>query len=110
MWSVSDYQAFSGNSGLTAVTVPESVKSIGEYAFSSCGSLEKVTLSEGLESILPRAFAWCNDLKSINLPNSVREIADNAFEDNESLTCIVQEDSYAEDWRFWNDLKYTVAN
>ena len=36
--------AFYGCTGLKTVTIPNSVKSIGEYAFSGCMGLEEVTI------------------------------------------------------------------
>ncbi|MBP3369985.1 MAG: leucine-rich repeat domain-containing protein, partial [Clostridia bacterium] len=38
------YGAFSGCTGLTRVTIGDSVTSIGSYAFSGCSSLESITL------------------------------------------------------------------
>ena len=39
--------AFSGCSGLTSVTIPDSVTSIGDYAFSGCSGLTSIVVEDG---------------------------------------------------------------
>ena len=46
-----DRNAFYQNKTLTSLTIPSSVKSIGNYAFWGCDQLSSVTLHEGLLSI-----------------------------------------------------------
>ena len=42
--------------GLTSITIPNSVKSIGEYAFGSCGNLTSITCEA---STPPSGAYWC---------------------------------------------------
>jgi hypothetical protein len=49
-------KAFSGCTGLTSVTIPSSVTSIGIYAFSGCTNLTSVTLGASVTSIGDHAF------------------------------------------------------
>ncbi|MBP3689440.1 MAG: leucine-rich repeat domain-containing protein, partial [Bacteroidaceae bacterium] len=49
--------AFRNCSGLTSVTIPNSVTNIGGYAFSGCSSLTSVTLPDKLSSIGSYAFS-----------------------------------------------------
>ena len=69
---------------LTSITIPNSVKSIGEYAFAGCDSLKSVTIDKGVTDIGKSAFAYCG-LHSITIPNSVTSIGEHAFYDCDSL-------------------------
>ena len=94
-------KAFQYSSGLTSVTIPNTVKSIGDHAFEQTGlvsinipssvksigneafaysyDLESITLSEGLETIDVGAFSNCDRLTSIHIPSTVNSIGDGAF-------------------------------
>ena len=62
--------AFGDCTGLTSVTIPNSVTSIGDYAFQNCTGLTEVTIGNSVTSIGRGAFRNCNNLKSvINLSN-----------------------------------------
>ena len=51
--------AFYGCSGLTSLTIPSGVTSIGEWAFSGCSGLTSLTLPSGVTSIGNDAFRYC---------------------------------------------------
>src|SRR6185295_14131249 len=57
--------AFSGNTGLTSLTLPDSVTGIPEYAFYYCTNLASVTIGKSLTRIDPSAFAYCDSLRSV---------------------------------------------
>ena len=63
-------EAFYGCSGLTAVTIPNSVTSIGNYAFSGCSGLTAVTIGNSVTSIGSEAFYGANLKKTIWLTNT----------------------------------------
>ena len=67
--SIGDY-AFYGCSGLTSVTIPNSVTSIGYSAFSDCISLTSVIIGSGVLSIGSDAFRNTNLKKTIWLTNT----------------------------------------
>ena len=62
-----DSYAFYRCSGLTSVTIPESVTSIGQYAFGSCSNLTSVTIPESVTSIGTYAFSGCSGLTSVHI-------------------------------------------
>ena len=80
--------AFSGCSGLTSVTIPNSVTSIGGYAFRGCSRLTSVTIPNSVTSIGEFAFSGCSGLTSVTIPNSVTSIGDYAFCDCSGLTSV----------------------
>ena len=64
MTSIGVY-AFEECTGLTSVTIPDSVKSIGYRAFNGCTKLTSVTIGNGVTSIGYRAFDGCIGLTSV---------------------------------------------
>ena len=86
--SIDEY-AFQSCSGLTSVTIPNSVTSIGYGAFLDCSGLTSVTIPNSVTSIGYLAFWDCSGLTSITIPNSVTSIGDAAFRYCSSLTTIV---------------------
>ena len=85
--SIGEY-AFESCSGLTSVTIPDSVTSFGNSAFFSCGGLTSVTMPNSVTSIGDYAFSWCSGLTSVTIPNSVTSIGDCAFYECSGLTSI----------------------
>ena len=57
--------AFSGCSGLTSVSIPDSVTSIGNEAFRGCSRLTSVTIPDSLTSIGESVFANCPRMASV---------------------------------------------
>ena len=80
--------AFSGCSGLTSVTIPDSAKEIGYCAFASCFELMSVMIGDGVTSIEESAFSNCRALKNVTIGNSVTSIGDWAFSGCWDLTSI----------------------
>ena len=122
-------EAFLGCTGLTSVTIPDSVTFIGGRAFFACESLTSVTIPDSVTSIGDHAFDWCQNLTSVVIPDSVTSIGDHAFDCCTSLTSVtipdsvtfigdeafyscfgsftVGRDSYAEQYCVDNELDYT---
>ena len=85
--SIGDY-AFRCYDGLTSVTIPNSVTSIGESAFEFCSGLTSVTIPNSVTSIGGETFRECSGLTSVTIGNSVTSIGEKAFEDCSGLTSV----------------------
>ena len=65
--------AFSGNTAVVSVTIPDSVTSIGVSAFEGCAAMTYVEIGESVDSIGTNAFAGCirlvevRDLSALNI-------------------------------------------
>ena len=81
--------AFYGCSGLTTITIPDSVTSIGSWAFDGCSGLTTITIPDSVTSIGGSAFYGCSGLSSIVIPNSVTSIGHGVFQDCSGLSSIV---------------------
>lgn len=84
---IGDY-AFLGCRSLKSITIPNKVERIGNAAFNSCESLESVTLPKSVLSIGEYAFALCEGLKSITLSDNLIFIGNQAFTGCSNLTSI----------------------
>ena len=70
--------AFSG-SGLTTVTLPNSLTYLGDYAFSDCKDLASISIGTGITEIPYNCFTGCNALTSVDLPEHVTSIGGGAY-------------------------------
>ncbi len=89
---IGDY-AFSMCKSLINIIIPNSVTCIGDSAFYGCESLINIIIPDSVISIGSLAFYDCKSLTNISIPNSVISIEEGTFECCESLTSIVIPDS-----------------
>ena len=82
------WHAFEGCSGLTSLTIPSSVTSIGGEAFNGCSGLTSLTIPSGVTSIGGEAFNGCSGLTSLTLPSGVTSIGSEAFRGCSGLTSL----------------------
>lgn len=66
--------AFAGCVGLQTITIPETVKTIGDQAFNTCTGLTQITIPDTVTTIGSRAISYCPNLKVLNIPASVIRI------------------------------------
>lgn len=66
--------------GFTSFTIPSSVTKIEHNAFNSCGSLESVTFASGSNPSLGKNIFWlCGKLSSVSLPSSMKSLGEGMF-------------------------------
>ena len=82
------WEAFSGCSGLTSLSLPSGITSMGNEAFSGCSGLTSLSLPSGLTSIGYNAFSGCSGLTSLSLPSGLTSIDFNAFSGCSGLTSL----------------------
>ena len=80
--------AFAGCSGLTSLTIPSGVTSIGSEAFSGCSGLTSLTIPSGVTSIDSETFRGCSGLTSLTIPSGVTSIGAGAFYGCSGLTSL----------------------
>ena len=85
--------AFKGCSGLTSITIPDSVTSIANSAFYGCSGLTSVIIGNGVTSIEDYTFSSCSGLTSVTIGNSVTSIGESAFYNCNKLTSVTIPDS-----------------
>ena len=64
---------------LSTVTLPNSLRAIGQSAFAGCKNLTGIALPEGLEVIKETAFRDCESLAELTLPSTLLEVGARAF-------------------------------
>ena len=75
--------------GLTSITIPNSVTTIGEGAFAYCTGLTSVTIGNSVTAIGYYAFKGCESLTSVTIPSSVTSIGMGAFYCCPDLTSVI---------------------
>lgn len=85
-------EAFYG-CAISSITIPNSVKYLGDDIFSGCGKLKSFKGGESVEIIGDNAFQGCNSLTEITIPNSVTKIGNYAFWECNNLRKVVMGNS-----------------
>lgn len=84
--------AFYG-SGLSSITIPKNVISIGNSVFGSSPNLKTINLEEGITEIGDNWFYAYDSIQTINIPNTVTRIGKNAFFAMNGLKNVIIPDS-----------------
>lgn len=72
-------------SGITGVSLPTSLRIIGDSAFANCTGLTEIVIPEGVMTLKNDAFYYCNKLTFVSLPSTIVEIPDCCFMQNHSI-------------------------
>ena len=86
---------FKDNQEFHSISLPSTLKYIGDYAFQDCHNLSSITFG-GVEKIGKRAFYNCENILSLKLPESLKEIDSRAFANCKGLTSIIIPDQVTE--------------
>jgi len=89
-------RAFYNGSGVTSVTLPCSMKSIGKEAFCDCRLMTSINLPDGVTSIREGAFHGCESLTEITIPNSITVIKETVFQSCKGLKSVTIPNSVTE--------------
>lgn len=94
------------NTGLTEVSVPDSVTEL-EGAFQGCSKLKKAVLPSGLQILYSCTFSECPELTDVTIPSTVTKIGYGAFLKCPALASITIPESVTEieDNAFFNCTK-----
>ena len=79
MWSRNDHESsFWSQSYVNSVEFSGNITSIGDNAFDHCNATQAITLPDTVESIGTEAFFYCS-FQNISLPSSLKRIGSRAF-------------------------------
>lgn len=86
---LTEINGFAYNSGISSVTLPNSVVTIKDGAFQKCSALAEVNFGTGLKTIERNAFTACVYLQIVNFQNTQLEsIGANAFDGCSDLSLL----------------------
>lgn len=75
-------------SGLTSISLPESITGLGESVFLECKNLASANIPTSITEIPNSLFSRCVSLQNITLPSNTTKIGDTAFDGCDALTSI----------------------
>ena len=78
---------------LESIELPESLKTIGQYAFYGCTALKSIKFPGSLEEIPAYVLSKCTALTSVEISSGTKKICDYAFNNCESLKTLTIADS-----------------
>lgn len=85
--SIADH-AFYNCTGMTSITIPNTIKRILDHAFFHCTGLTSVSIPNSVTTIGYQAFSYCSGLTSVAIPNSVTSLGALAFNECTGLISI----------------------
>lgn len=85
--------AFSGCSGLSAVSIGSGVLNIADQAFYNCTGIKSIQIPDSVTAIGSKAFMGCTGLKAVVIGSGVTTIGSNAFSKCTKLGYVLISDS-----------------
>lgn len=82
------YDAFN-HSGITDITIPDSVTTISGCAFSGCDSLTSITIPNSVTQLGDCVFEYCTNLTDVRLSNSLTILPRGTFQNCSNLETVV---------------------
>ena len=76
--SIGDH-AFLQTPGITSLSIPGTVKKIGQNAFHTCSGLKNLEIGEGVTDMGSNTFCQCISLTSVSIPGTIKKISNFAF-------------------------------
>lgn len=83
--------AFSNCLNLTSINLPAGLTAIDEYAFYRCRAMESFTLPQSIINLGPYAFGHCSAMTTFHLPASITAIPNGLFDHCSKLTSVTWE-------------------
>ena len=74
-----DQDAFTGCTGLIAISIPDGITGIGISAFSGCTGLYSITIPSKITRINDSVFSGCTRLVLVMIPDNITSIGDSVF-------------------------------
>lgn len=97
------------NTAITGITLPASVKTLGNYCFADCKELKNVEIPEGLSVIPYAAFQGCATLEKATLPASLTMIEGMVFDQCPVLVISGLSDTKAEEYAQKNNIAFEAT-
>ena len=108
--------AFRYCSGLTSVTLSNSINGLGTYLFGNCTGLTSIEIPSSVNTIMANAFNGCSNLAVFDFHNHTRvpTLANySAFSGTPANKKIVVPDDLYESWKTatnWSSSNYNIVN
>ena len=88
------WDCFHGCSGLTSITIPSSVTSLDARCFYGCSGLTSITIPSSVTSLGYCCLCACSGLTSITIPSSVTSLGASCFSDCKNLKTVFFKGKY----------------
>lgn len=103
-------RVFCACSHLRTIKLPANLIKLGEAVFADCRSLQSLELPEGLKEVGSKAFFGCRNLESIFIPESLTHLEEKLFDVSQKLTIYAPQGSAAESYAIAHAIPFCAAS